>query len=308
MQMPRLTLCGAAYDPKRKICVLFGSGSYENRRNDLWAYAPSSDTWTCLQQNAPDADGKTMPKAFYASGSMAAAFCYDSGQDLYWLLDSWQNRCLWSYDPKTRTWRKSSFSPADVKYPMAGLGYHPGLQALFSVCGPFDVKTGRVNPGVNSPDGVIGGYQPSSAVMSNGLSSPDENGCLLAFNRDKQNKPVTWLFDPARAMWTVLQPTQSPLARTHANVVYHKSLKVLVMYGGTVFMDKERETMSETWLYAPHLTTWIQIEPESHPPPCGSGALWYDEAGDQIIFFGGEHREQETWGLKLTPAGQGKGS
>jgi hypothetical protein len=151
---------------------------------------------------------------------------------------------------------------------------------------------------------VIYGWQPSSAAMSNGFSSPDDNGCYLALGKVQDAKkavlPVTWLFDPARGTWTELKPTQSPPARSHGNVVYHAGLKLWVLYGG--FGYEEKDAMSDTWIFAPHLGTWLEIARDGNPPPCANGALWYDEDGEQIIFLGAARTEQQTWVLTVTAA------
>ncbi|MFC1672321.1 hypothetical protein ACFL01_04220, partial [Planctomycetota bacterium] len=297
--------CGAAYDSKRKLCVLYGSGIYSGPRNDMWTYDPAKDTWTCLNTHVQKPAGK-LPDPYFPGGSTSVSFCYDPAQDLYRLFGA--EGSLWNYNPTAKSWKKQpGFRRDESKHARqySGLGYHPGLKSLVAVCGPFDPKTAKVDPGVSPPYMVHYGWQPSSAVMSNGLAMPDENGCYIAFGRDQAAKgkkaaPRTWQFDPAKGTWTELTPKQSPSARVHANVVYHNALKVWVLYGGYHYDDKE--TMADTWIYAPHLNTWLEVKPEAWPPASSSGTLWYDDANDQIIFYGGGRRTRETWTLKITPS------
>jgi len=301
---PNVAHCGAAYDSKRRVCVLFGSGTYNNFRNDLWAYDPAKNVWTCWHDNDPQKGGKALPKAYFPGGATSLAFAYDRDQDRYWVFSEGS---LWSFDPSAKKWRKEpAFQMPGGKATKCfqGMGYHPVLKSLVAVCGPFDPKTGSVDPVVTPPGTVNYGWQPSTAVMSNGLSMPDENGCYIAFGKSTRGEeniePTTWQFDPAKATWTVLKPKQSPSARTTANMVYHAGLKVWMLYGG--FHYKDREALRDTWIYAPHLNTWLELKSDLMPVACNSGALWYDEENDQVIFFGGSRRNKQTFALKITPA------
>jgi hypothetical protein len=75
------------------------------------------------------------------------------------------------------------------------------------------------------------------------------------------------------------------------------------MFGGQAPTSEERKEMSDTWIYAPHLNSWVEIKGDVRPGGCMTGALWYDEANDRMIHLrAGRYKKTETWSLKITPS------
>jgi len=287
---------GAAYDSKRKVCVLYGSGAFNNKRNDLWVYDPAKDAWRCLQ--AHDSDAKDQPPPHFPGGSTSLGFCYDEARDRYRL---YADRYIWSYDPNARQWRKGpKYGPFVSRGQTLALGYHPGMKSVVTQHGFLDVATGKVEKLAKVPSGIYYSWRPSSVMVSGGFARPGENGCFLAFGGYKDHVRKTWAFDPSKPEWAKLEPRQSPPGRSHGNLIYHSGLKVWVLFGGRIQKDGKAAAILDTWVYAPHMKTWIEIK--TPVSPSADGAIWYDAAHGQVVLF---TRKYETWALKIKPSYEG---
>ena len=63
-------------------------------------------------------------------------------------------------------------------------------------------------------------------------------------------------------------------------------------------------SLTDTWIYAPHLDTWLDITPEKGPSPppghpaYGNSVMWYDPPRNLIVLFSGNG---QTWTCTITP-------
>ncbi len=283
---------GAAYDSKRKRCVMYGSATYNFFRNDMWAYDSTKNEWRLLQAHDPKADDRTRPKASGSGGVPCTPFCYDAGRDRYWLLTGRDATQIWSCDARTLSWQKG---PKLDRMRYVTLGCHPGSGKLVTPYGFVDPKSGKIEKQVKVRWGLFNSWWPCSG-MASGSFTPDEKGRFLVFGeKGKENAAAhTFSFDPAAGKWEKLEPKDSPKGRYAGRMVYHRQLKVWVLCGD----GKSREPIRDTWVYAPHLTTWLKIETKETPPAGNSAAIWYDRAGGQIVYFA----QYQTWVLTLKPS------
>jgi eukaryotic-like serine/threonine-protein kinase len=289
----RISKSGAAYDSKRKRCILYGSGTYNFYRNDMWSYDPAANVWTLLLADDPKADDSTRPKSFSTGSVPCIPFCYDAGRDRYWLLVGKDSNQLWNYDPNTLKWQKG---PRLERLRYLTLGCHPSTGKLVTPYGFVDLKSGKIEKQVKVKWGLFNSWWPCSG-MASGSFTPDAKGSFLVFGaKGKGNDPLahTFRFDPAKGKWEKLEPKASPKGRFAGRIVYHQRLKVWVLCGD----GKSREPMHDTWLYAPHLGTWLELKTEKTPPAGNSAAIWYDAGSEQIIYFA----NHQTWTLKIKPA------
>ncbi len=287
---------GAAYDSKRKLCVMYGSSHYELQRNDMWTYDAGRDIWTCVMENDPKASNR--PPPWFNGDGYALPFCYDSKRDAFWL---YAGDHIWRYDPEKAVWSRDQ--KLNVKEgvvlacPRAGgdviaYGYGAGNGRIV-VSETDHIRTIKQSPGdVFYPWGGSSALRPGSFVS-------DSKGVFLLFGErdgNKQPVPATWAFDSASAEWRRLSPKKPPPGRFFASLAWYAPLDAWVLFGGAGFKGAESSAnLTDTWVYSPKSNSWFEISAGTHPP--SGGAIWYDEATDAIVLFTG----RETWTLKLSP-------
>ncbi|MCX7803932.1 MAG: hypothetical protein N3A38_01965 [Planctomycetota bacterium] len=288
---------GAAYDSKRKLCVLYGSSHYEIRRNDMWTYDAGRDIWTRVMDNDPRASDR--PPASFNGDGYALPFCYDAKRDVFWLYAGGQ---LWRYDPEKTAWSRERNLGIKgnvlLAFPRAGgdaiaCGYGVGNDKVIVL------ETAQTRRLERCPGDVFYPWGGSSALRP-GCFVSDAKGVFLLFGErsagDRQPLPATWAFDSAAGAWRKLSPKTSPPGRFSANLAWYGSLDAWVLFGGFRFWeDGAASGLADTWVYSPGANAWFETAAGTHPP--SGGAIWYEEAADMIILFTG----RETWTLKLSP-------
>ncbi|MFC1672067.1 protein kinase, partial [Planctomycetota bacterium] len=304
---------GSAYDRKRQLCIMYGVPGYNKPgKNDIWAYDSEQNSWTCLEPDDPGADGKRRPKGWFSSphyGGMP--FAYDPVNDAYWLPaqptpKTWE---FWYYRPETRSFTRGiQVQGGDLRVPegvgVCPIGYCPSLRSLVTPWEVIDLRTMKRRKLKSSvPRTVVYVWSFPSARSSGGLKLAAENGAFLVFGggspaTNKGQHGVlseTLHFDPVRDTWTELKPKASPPRRYCANLVYDAALKIWVLFSG---MDNKRKSLRDTWVYAPHLNTWLELTPKTGQSPPFNGPMWYDEARDLVVLF---TQAGETWTCKIIP-------
>jgi hypothetical protein len=297
---------GAMYDSKRKLCIMYGGAAHgQARMNDLWAYDAAKNRWTCLEPHDETADDRKRPKGW--GGSSGAPIVYDPATDLYWLASGGTNDksnwwWLWTYDPEKKAYSKvMKIQGADLRFQEGGLGdcvlgYSPRLRALVSPWEVIDTRTRkkkRIEPLMKTHLK----YSSFSYMSANGLGTAGADGTFIVFgapgSREEAKPPAeTWRLDPNRRTWTKLQLEKSPPVKPRRNLVYHRKLNVWVLFGG----GAPGSRANDLWVYSPRKNTWMPVRSKG---PRGWGAMWYDEAHDDVVFFSQEHGAIHT--LELTP-------
>jgi hypothetical protein len=298
-------LAGAAYDSKRKLCLMYGGPAPGNTgMNDIWGYDAEKDTWTCLEKDDPSADGVRRPKVFLnVNSSQSLPFACDPVNDLYWLTSplpgsKWE---FWHYNPEKRTFEKTHIGERDG--PVSGLiGSCPQVKSLVSPRETIDLRTMKASVLKSAPQPLndnLGGVWHSNVERSGGFGTAASDGSFLVFGIHG-DPPITdtWRFEPIRDRWIKLSPKVSPSPRIYHFVVHDSALGVWVLFGGVTTGNK---WLADTWLYAPHLGTWFDATPKTGSTPPPGIIMWYDESRDLIVLFAGEGGE--TWTCKIRPSG-----
>jgi serine/threonine-protein kinase len=294
----KINKCGAAYDSKRKRCVLYGSATYNFYRNDMWAYDPAANQWRLILADDPGADDVRRPRAVGGGGVPCTPFCYDSGRDRYWLIAGKSVTQVWSCDAERLSWRKGP-NLEGLRY--LALGYHPPTGKLATPYCMVDPESGEIEKRNKSRRNwsLFNSYWPCSGAAT-GSFTADEKGRFLVFGaKGKGNDPLadSHSLDPLEPKWHKLEPKASPGGRFAGRMVYHSRLKIWLLCGDGK-SGRDKEPLRDTWVYAPHLSTWLKIQTQKTPPTGNGAAIWYDAAGEQVVYFA----DYQTWRLRLKPA------
>ncbi len=273
------------YDSKRKRAVLWGG--HHQKWNDMWALDSTTSTWSCLQANAPKGPGvgKVRPPGLQHFG-----LTYDSGNDLYWINQSW------AYSPAAGGWKRHAADLAGVRkrthapWVRAALAYDPdGKRFLF-----WNSRCAFVAPGTNRWRQVPDGPSPRS-YADGGLVYDRKNKVFVFFGGAIYKGPVlddTWIFDPRKSSWHRANPPTRPAARCYHKLLWHQGLEVIVMHGG----EPRGPTLSDLWVFDTPSETWTPVHAAGMQKP-GAGATAYDAARDAVVLL---THGSETWTLEMT--------
>jgi hypothetical protein len=296
----RFGSCGAAiYDTKRKLCVLYGAGAFNWKRNYLWAYDTEKDTWTCIQDDDQEAEGTNRPEPFFAGGNTSLAGCYDPARDLYRVFVEGR---LWAYGPETRTWKRGPEHAG--RGGGIGIAFWPEGKSLavsssLAVGGTLDPESGKiVSRAKQEALSSMSGWRPPSCYSGTFGQALGEGGFLVfGCHKSDPKSQFTYLFDPAKTEWKALAPKQSAPGRFRGCLMFDEQLRIWVLCGGFVGSPtSERDAPRDTWIYAPHLGTWQQVP--TGDSPAGMGPAWYDAARCVVVMLA----NAQTWTLQLKPA------
>ncbi len=104
----------------------------------------------------------------------------------------------------------------------------------------------------------------------------------------------TWEWNEKQSTWKQLSPTNSPLKRKDAVIIYDPTLSKLILFGGT---GKNGIVLSDTWSW--NGITWEQIFPEQSPSGRTLSVMAYDLVNQRGLLFGGESANgsllNDTW-------------
>ncbi len=105
-----------------------------------------------------------------------------------------------------------------------------------------------------------------------------------------------WLFDPTNNIWTEINPTVKPSARSSHSMVYDSINHRTILFGG---WDDTVGLMNDTWIYDSQTNQWTEVFPANKPSNRQSNAIYYDSNAQRVILFGG-YREvgghlDDTW-------------
>ena len=93
-----------------------------------------------------------------------------------------------------------------------------------------------------------------------------------------------WLYDPTSNLWTEINPTAKPSARSGHLMVYDSTNHKTILFGGFV---RDVGLMSDTWIYDSQTNQWTEVFPTNQPTNTQSHAMYYDSNAQRIILFGG---------------------
>lgn len=105
-----------------------------------------------------------------------------------------------------------------------------------------------------------------------------------------------WLYDLTTNLWTEINPTVKPSARSGHMMVYDSTNHKTILFGGFV---RDVGLMSDTWIYDSQTNQWTEVFPTNQPTDTQSQAMYYDSNAQRIILFGGYQdispHLSETW-------------
>lgn len=115
----------------------------------------------------------------------------------------------------------------------------------------------------------------------------------LADNDGKFDEAVNEMWIWNGETWQQQFLTTLPPARWGANMVYVRSRKSILLYGGS----SGGEYLEDTWLWDG--ASWVEQHPLHHPAGRANFGMAYDGGGQQVILFGGQTYldvdPNETW-------------
>lgn len=137
---------------------------------------------------------------------------------------------------------------------------------------------------------------PSPRTTASMAYDPERNaiilfGGLVDTGEFDEAVDEMWIWDGET--WQQQFPATLPPARWGAAMVYDRTRKSIILFGGTPGAG----FLEDTWLW--NGASWVEQHPMHHPAGRANFGLAYDEVNQQVILFGGQtHLEvdpTETW-------------
>ena len=232
-----------SYDSEFKEVILFG-GSASTYMSDTWTYSLETNTWT-MRRPHPDLEGPCRRDNHN--------LVYDPVGRQHWLLngvayDNLQPNCSgFAAARRVGIW---SYSRATNKWTR-----HDSISGT----------PRRVAPGM--------AYNP-------------DNHTFLQFGGGEIKKSnATFVFDIAKRAWRQIKTSPSPPPRINieGGLVYDKTNKVFVLFGGR----GNSGFLNDTWLFDPATESWREMTPKVSPPARDVHAMAYDDVNQVTVLFSG---------------------
>lgn len=289
-----------AYDPIRKVVVLFGGISSANELNDTWTY--NGANWKKVSNAGPDA--RFSHCLAWDPGRQAVilfgGLSYDKntfyGDTWKWDGSKWAK--ISETGPKARA--DSSMAYCSKAKGIILYGGRAGGSTMYGDTwklgsGGWQKITTGPSPGKRSDHVLIRANKAGDLVLHGGLI--DYQG----FNYKSVTNEV-WAFNGAK--WN-RKVEKGPVYRQFAAVAYDAVNKSVVMHGGV-----GRELyLADTWQFKNG--KWTEIKSTKSVPARSGHAIAYDRKNNRIVLYGGKARIQtgktgnyktvyfdDTWELK----------
>ena len=95
----------------------------------------------------------------------------------------------------------------------------------------------------------------------------------------------TWTWDGTAKTWTLETPAVSPPPRSDATMVYDKTRRQLVLFGGQA---DDGSRLNDTWTWNGAAGAWTQPTPPISPPGRYQASMAYDAFRKRVVLFGGD--------------------
>jgi hypothetical protein len=216
----------------------------------------------------------------------------------------------WLFDLATRTWREVEGPGPEPRFGQ-GVVYDAAHRRMLLVMGEgagffndawaFDLdgetwtqlKANRVADDEPRPR-----YGQSAAL--------DNQGRVFISHgfSDQGRFDDTWVFDPATARWTKLDPAGGvkPLKRCLHEIVYDSAADRMLLYGGCS-SGFGPCPQGDLWAFDMQTQTWTELAPAGPvPAPRSNPSLVYDGASKRLLLYGGKTAEGasgESWRYDL---------
>jgi hypothetical protein len=281
-----------AYDPVRKVAVLFGGRSQRpNGQNEFL-----NDTWEWDGAHWQQIDTPAAPSA--RSGHLMV---YDQGRSQVLLFSGINNNGilgdLWAWDGQA--WKKQC--PVCNPAGCAGFGmvYDEELQKPI-IYGGYGQDEGQNvwRDDAWSWDGTAWSYEE---IFS---SSPGTSGFAMIY--DAANRRIvafmsgdaiggTWIWQDQ--VWRKLETARQPLPAGEVSLVYDPTARRVVLFGGIL---NGKSALQQTWVLENDI--WREIRMARAPAPRWGQAAFYDLTRQRMMLFGGDNYPREyndLWELNL---------
>jgi FG-GAP-like repeat/Bacterial Ig-like domain (group 3) len=283
-----------AYDAAREQVVLFGAAPITG--------SALPDTWVW------DGANWTQKSPVNSPPLLNVAMTYDAARQQVVLFGGLSNAGIfsatWVWDGTNWTEKAPAHSPS-ARFAMAmaydGLHQNTVLFGGSSSTGSalsdtwiWDGTDWTQESPLNTPparSGASMAYDAARAqvVLFGGTSNPNSiPGADFA-----QLLSDTWVWDGAN--WSQKPLAGNPSPRIYSPMVYDATHQEMVLFGGGV-EGNFGPPLSDIWAWDG--SNWTQQSPANSPPARTVGAMAYDAAADQVVFFGGANigqAYQDTW-------------
>lgn len=292
---PRV-LAGMAYDPVRRVSVLFGGNGASN---DTWEYDSEANLWKSYRTDPA-------PSARYASG-----MTYHAGAGVVVLFGgvagSTYVNDTWAYEAGAHRWTRKSPPVSPSGRYSCGLAYD-GATGLIVLFGGYD-SSARGDTWVYdlyADNWTQRTPQPApSARFMHSMAAWPTQGTVVLFGG--YGKGDLWTYNVSGDAWTQETSGAIPSPRSAALMVYIEIYDIMVLFGGF----GSGAYLQDTW-YAPNNRPldWAVLATSNPPPGRDSAAGAYDVSAKCLVVFGGAPGFApspplgDTWTLNLSRPAQ----
>jgi len=293
------------YDPKTRLLIRYGGhnqGGGGEQNSEVWTYDLDADRWTlmepndappgvcCAQQNVFDEAARKFIRFPAFSGSHG----WQSHREIYL-----KNSSVWIYDLDSNTWRAMRPSPQIWPRPLRGAAYDPHHQVTLLHGGQtssygtvvYDLYTNtwyRMNP---KP-------APTSNISQPGFTYDAVHRVFVLFGSQFGTDPRTWLYDPRKNQWRVLQTAQHPPAEKTSPVLAADTRN------GIVLASVDGPNGHETWVLDVAKAEWRKLQLDVEPDRSGARnrVLIYLPDRNLFVLENRVKREQQIWTFRYADA------
>ena len=295
------------YDLRTGLLIRYGGhnqGGGGEQNSEVWIYDLDRDAWElrepndappgvcCAQQNVfEQAQGK-----FLRFPAFSGSHGWQSFREIHL-----KNSSVWSYDPRTNTWRELRPFPDERISPLRGAAYDPGHEVTVVHGGEgarhatllYDLGANRWHA-LNPPPPAPG------STSQPGFAFDEVNGVFVLFGSQFDSDPRTWIYRVRENRWEVLDVDRHPPA--------DKSSPVLAAdtRSGIVLCSVCGPDGIETWTLDTARREWTRLENPGGPAACGSRnrVLLYLPDRNLFVLENRDEslREQQIWTLRLADA------
>lgn len=241
---------GMVYDEKADRMILFGGALPQGKlSNETWTYDVDTDTWSEMR-----------PAAAPSPRSSWSGMIYDPVGDRVILHGGWTGRenasDLWVYDLKKNTWTMLADGPRSGQ----SLAYDPVIHRVVAfggspVPGSRSAGTWSFAPGPDSWSEVSTSRAPSPRSSPMQYAASVRKIVLFGGSTATGELAETWTYDVATNAWAQRHPDPAPSARHGFKLVYDRTSKMLLLFGGGI----GSKPLDDMWSYDAEQDRWTRL-------------------------------------------------
>jgi len=297
---------GMVYDLKTKKVLLHGGTNWDGGPlmdpilplNTLWIFNPPSRIWAVKPVTPLNLFGARMVwdpdlnvPMIYGGIWGVIPWLYrvfaDNGVYIYLSNDTYEQLPdKTGTKPSTPDYHAMSYDPVSKRLFVVGgedLSLHPSPDPCFAPMKSYDtINTNWTNLNLIPT--------PSCRIFHSMVYDEATKKIVLFGGKDERKLPYTymndtWTYDPAVGNWQNMSPQNSPPARAYAGMVYVKSTKEILVFGG--WNDTPSYEKNDLWAYNSTTNSWRNIT-QPGPHQRKNMGMTYDSKRDIVLVFGGD--------------------